>query len=34
VGTQLTFTCLSATLWQVEGTNFTSGTTATPFATS
>jgi len=34
VGTQLTFTCLSSTLWQVFGTNFTSGTTATPFATS
>jgi hypothetical protein len=34
VGTQLQFTCLSATLWQVFGTNFTSGTTATPFATS
>ena len=34
VGTQLEFTCLSATLFQVFGTNFTSGTTATPFATS
>lgn len=34
VGSQFTFTCLSATLWQVYGTNFTSGTTATPFATS
>lgn len=34
VGSQLEFTCLSATLWQVFGTNFTSGTTATPFATS
>lgn len=34
VGSQFTFTCLSATLWQVFGTNFTSGTTATPFATS
>lgn len=32
VGTQLEFTCLSSTLWQVFGTNFTSGTTATPFA--
>lgn len=32
VGTQLEFKCLSATLWQVYGTNFTSGTTATPFA--
>jgi hypothetical protein len=34
VGTQLEFTCLSSTLWQVFGTNFTSSTTATPFATS
>lgn len=34
IGTQLDFRCLSATLWQVFGTNFTSGTTATPFATS
>ena len=34
VGTQLEFTCLSATLFQVFGTNFTSGTTATPFANS
>jgi hypothetical protein len=34
VGSQFEFTCLSATLWQVFGTNFTSGTTATPFATS
>lgn len=34
VGTQLTFTCISATLWQVTGVNFTSGTTASPFATS
>lgn len=34
VGTQLEFTCLSATLWQVFGTNFTSSTTTTPFATS
>lgn len=34
VGTQLEFTCLSTTLWQVFGTNFTSSTTATPFATS
>jgi hypothetical protein len=34
VGTDLTFVCLTATLWQVSGTNFTSSTTATPFATS
>lgn len=34
VGTQLTFICLSATLWQVIGTNFGSGSPATPFATS
>jgi hypothetical protein len=34
VGSQFTFTCLSSTLWQVFGTNFTSGTTATPFSTS
>lgn len=34
VGTQLEFRCLSATLWQVFGTNFTSSTTATPFANS
>lgn len=34
VGTQIDFRCLSATLWQVFGTNFTSSTTATPFATS
>lgn len=32
VGTQLEFQCLSATLWQVFGTNFTSSTTGTPFA--
>lgn len=32
VGTQLDFKCLSTTLWQVYGTNFTSGTTATAFA--
>lgn len=32
VGTELLFRCLSATLWQVTGTNFSSGTTATPFA--
>lgn len=34
IGTQLEFRCLTANLWQVFGTNFTSGTTATPFATS
>lgn len=34
VGTQLTFTCLSATLWQVTGINFGSGTMVTAFATS
>jgi len=34
VGSNFTFKCLSATLWQVSGTNFTSGTTATPFATT
>lgn len=34
VGTNLSFKCLSATLWQVSGTNFTSGTTATAFANS
>lgn len=34
VGSQFSFTCLSSTLWQVYGTNFTSSTTATPFATS
>lgn len=34
VGTQLDFKCLSATLWQVYGTNFTSGTTATAFAST
>lgn len=34
LGTQLEFYCLTATLWQVFGTNFTSSTTATPFATS
>lgn len=32
IGTELNFRCLSATLWQVSGTNFSSGTTATPFA--
>ena len=34
VGSNFTFKCLSAILWQVSGTNFTSGTTATPFATT
>ena len=34
VGTNLSFKCLSATLWQVSGTNFGSGSPATPFATS
>lgn len=34
VGTQIEFICLSATLWQVFGTNFTSSTTATPFSTT
>lgn len=32
VGTYLRFRCLSATLWQVDGMNFGSGTVATPFA--
>lgn len=32
VGTDLTFKCLSATLWQVTGNNFGSGSPATPFA--
>lgn len=34
VGTELLFRCLSATLWQVTGNNFGSGSPATPFATS
>ena len=34
VGTYLVFNCLSATLWQVHGMNFGSGTPATPFANS
>jgi hypothetical protein len=33
-GTHLRFTCLSTTLWMVEGTNQGAGTVATPFATS
>lgn len=32
VGTDLTFRCLSATLWQVTGNNFGSGSPATPFS--
>lgn len=32
VGTQVEFICLSATLWQVSGISFGSGTVATPFA--
>ena len=34
VGTYLSFKCLSATLWQVNGMNFGSGSPATPFATT
>jgi hypothetical protein len=34
IGTQVEFTCLSATLWQVAATNMGSGTLATSFATS
>lgn len=34
VGTELQFKCLSATLWQVSGNNFGSGSPATPFANS
>lgn len=34
VGAEFNFRCMSATLWQVSGTNFTSGTTATPFSTT
>ena len=33
-GTKLRFTCLSSTLWTVEGIVFGSGTVATAFATS
>ena len=33
-GTHLKFTCLSNTLWMVEGTNQAGGTVATPFSTS
>lgn len=32
IGTELTFRCLSSTLWQVTGNNFGSGSPATPFA--
>lgn len=34
IGSQFEFYCIDATQWQVFGTNFTSGTTATPFSTS
>jgi hypothetical protein len=34
LGAQFDFYCITATQWQVFGTNFTSGTTATPFSTS
>lgn len=34
VGTYLSFTCLSATQWLVEGANLASGSIATPFANS
>lgn len=34
VGTQISFRCLSSTLWQVEGINMGSGTMVTSFATS
>jgi hypothetical protein len=34
VGTRINVRCLSATKWFVEGTNYGSGTVATPFATS
>lgn len=33
-GDYVTFTCISSTLWVVEGTYTASGTLATPFATS
>lgn len=33
-GTALRFTCLSTTLWMVEGVNLGSGVGVTPFATS
>lgn len=34
VGSNIQFRCLSATLWQVSGQNFGSGSPATPFANS
>lgn len=34
LGSQVQFTCISSTLWNVEGTWNGSGTVATPFATS
>lgn len=34
VGTSLVFTCVSSTLWEVQGVTLGSGTVATPFATS
>lgn len=34
IGTRLRFTCVSSTLWHVEGVCFGSGAVATPFATS
>lgn len=34
IGTQYSFVCITATQWQVFGTDFGSGTAATPFATS
>lgn len=33
-GTAFRLTCISSTVWMVEGTNFGSGSVATPFATS
>lgn len=33
-GTQLSFTCINATTWNVDGSSEGSGTVATPFATS
>lgn len=34
IGTHLSFYCLNATQWQVDGVNFGSGTVATPVTTS
>lgn len=34
IGTHLRFTCLTTTLWLVEGTNQAAGTVATPFSTT